>query len=189
MHPFQIAFLIIIGIFGLTFLLSPLVILIKQWQKAPEHLVPLEEGDLPETIRPYFETTALELKTIGFEHLATFLFTGMTPQVEALGAFYRRPQAPGLAGIFAMFQDIKGEKQLGLTYLEFSTEFETGHDLCTNNSTQLPPWPSQPDKIMYSLPQVQDAARLYQVHQAMITHHRELVRPRPHPAGKQSPTI
>ena len=102
-----------------------------------------------------------------------------------MGAFYRRPQAPGLAGIFAMFQDIKGEKQLGLTYLEFSTEFETGHDLCTNNSTQLPPWPSQPDKIMYSLPQVQDAARLYQVHQAVITHHRELVRPQA-PPGRET---
>ncbi len=151
----------------------PLLIYGTQRFQVEATIVPFDVGDYdwPPEISDLFERSIPALEGLGFETVAGLFLPEMVPSVKSaivLMAHRGEQDAAIVTAIFGLPVQPGSPRSL---HVEFSTEFEDRREVDTNNSRELSSFPVSPNALKSYLPQIEDPARLYEVHRAICRHY------------------
>lgn len=156
-----IAVLIFIAI---PFIGLPLAVRFKQSvSRRPEAAV-ITLWDLPIKVRDYFMTASTRIQGLDFDEPAFIHLSYLVPNVSVDFTIHPDSRRGDMAGTFVVWKEETGDKELAVQYVEFSTRFNNGRAVITNNNSQLAAYPEIPEKAVYSFPDVTDPQKLYRLH-------------------------
>ncbi|MEW5722264.1 MAG: hypothetical protein AB1896_04100 [Thermodesulfobacteriota bacterium] len=156
------------GLAVLFYGLAPLVVRFSLRQSVPGYMEVLSLADGPEPLRGFFEEGRRGLEGEGFVFQVVLRVRDLAPHQSMVAAFFAKRPEQDSAGIFAVFEEREGARSLGALYVEICSGFVDGREVCTNNSSLLSPFSPGPDKMVFQLPGVRDAADLYRVHTRLM---------------------
>ena len=124
------------------------------------------------------------LESMGFELVAHVYSDTLSSRVRvALTVFVNRLEKD-IAVVTHILSETPPATRLLVTFTEFSTEFEDGHEMNTSNSNQAALYVPVPEREVFKLPHVTNPRNLYYAHQALISR-RHGVNKRLAPQGKE----
>ncbi|MCA9135441.1 MAG: hypothetical protein KDB00_01745 [Planctomycetales bacterium] len=160
---------IVAGGLGFYFLAVPLLIYATFASSAIPVVQSIENDmPLPDEVRSFFARCFDEFTAIGFQHAGTFLLPNHIENVRSILVLFVEPQTKTLAMSPLMYGMINGRWNLQSRYTEFCTDFEDGFCIDTGNQNVVGAFPSRPDKLVTIQPKIQDIARLFQAHLAVV---------------------
>ena len=135
-----------------------------------ETFVP-SDPTLPHLVREHFKNACAELLPIGFEYVAGMRLPQMADNVMAiLIVLVNRPAGDAAAAI-SIYAKSDEVWDLQTSYVEYSTRFQSGLTINTQNSTALSAFPPASDNENNRFPTVRDARTLYDIHQRLLSNH------------------
>jgi len=161
--------LIIVGFFVMYVLGMPF--LVKQEMRfrinfSIDEIDP-EKASLPEEALEWLEETDEQLTALGFEKLGDFSISDCSPSVITLLSMYENHAQQNSAMVVTMFKAPEFTTEamsVREKYVEFSTEYTDGAEICTNNSRHGQVFMTVPRKRVTRLPETRDLETLYTLH-------------------------
>lgn len=160
------AFVVVIGLVALPFVLGPLLIRFTQKMKRSPTLIAFDPDDrpAPAAVQSYLDDVEAALWSCGFEVFEHVAMPDLAPNVKAIFTLLGRPESDDLAMAVAAFGETGGLTVLRKYYVEFATDFADGFELCTNNSADESAYCPLPHKKVLQFDRVKTAADLWRVH-------------------------
>lgn len=174
-----IALAIVAGVLALYLVGAPMLVRLLFRKPAEPGFVEIQAEDalVPESVLDTFHVAHAALDPLGFVPVSHLRFDPEADLMDAYAMILAHPVNRDLA----MVLDSVGP--VGLHQIEFSTEFENGTEINTNNGPQLPlNVVIKPDKEVFWFPDIQDPAELYRAHAALCSARTSAAK-KPIPAG------
>jgi hypothetical protein len=171
--PWQ-TLLIALGIFAvLVYVVLPVVIRFTLHQSANPDLVCFraDDSELPTAVTDHLQNVIEELKPLGFEPVEGLFLPNASPRVKAFVFLLVHRANKDNAFAMAAYAQMPDGYRLRTAHLEISTRFRDGSLVSTSNSKVSGSFPLRPRQTKTRLPIVQDGARLYRLHQAVLKRH------------------
>ena len=164
----DVIWIAVLFFFGIPFIGMPLVIRFKQAvSRRPETTV-TTLWDLPLEVRDYFTTASTRIQGLDFEEAVYIHLSELAPNISADFTIHPGSRRGDMAGTFVFWKEEAGDKELAAQYVEFSTRFNNGRIIITNNNPQLAAYPEIPEKTVYSFPEIADPQKLYRLHGLLL---------------------
>ncbi len=148
----------------------PLLIYLTFKNEAQPTLKPFVPSDptLPLQVREHFKNACDELMPLGFEYVIGLRLPQMSDNVMAILIVLVNREASDAAAAISIYSKANEFWDLQTSYVEYSTRFQSGVTVNTQNSTALSAFPPAEQTQNYRFPTVRDARRLYEVHQRLL---------------------
>ncbi len=166
--------------FVIPFIGMPLLVRFKQSISRRPDATVITLWDLPIKIRDYFMTTSTRIQGLDFDEPVYLHLSDLVPNVSADFTIHPDSRRGDMAGTFVFWKEETGEKKMAVQYIEFSTRFNDGRSVITNNNSQLATYPEIPEKTVYSFPDVIDPQKLFRLHCLLLDR-------KPNQTGKVAP--
>ena len=158
---------------GPSWITSPLKLKRIHWTTADPHYEPLDVHS-EQTPRPVIESVAAispQLESLGFTNRGHFRISESVPNGGVHLTLFENRQSRQYAKLFSTFSTAGGSRKVTSTTLVFSTEFDDGLTLVTANRKTQPLTPRiRAHEGSLAVPWIDDPRRLYEIHNACITH-------------------
>lgn len=167
---------------GFYYLLTPLLVRMKQRFPARPQLKELDLDRLDEDLDEFLSSRTMILTTLGFKERTLVRIPQTAPNVSAyLVMMVNRP-----AGDKVMVTVLIGHGPIPIEnlYVEFNTRFEDGRTFNTLNSTELNAFPPRHLATRTQVPSVVDPEELYELHHFVMDKHNARGNKVVYPAGE-----
>lgn len=164
MLEFFLALLVIFFLFQALF--GPVLVKFTQWVRTDPEISAVPPDELPPSCLEKISVYRKELEALGFVFTGYYDIADLMPNVRVSFALLRNTKRK----TWAMVPVLKS-KPLEDCYVEFSTEFSDGEELCTNNSSQLSAFIKTPGKKIFQFPKVGDPGTLIELHDCLQDAH------------------
>lgn len=141
---------------------------LKQSARPELYPFPPDDPSLPDAEARDFQAVIDELGPEGFEPVTGLTLPSQTPNVKAVLLLLANRQTKDAAMASAMYAITPAGMRRSVFYVAFATRFRDGSVVQTNNSGVPGSFPPRPGHTVGRLPSVQDAARLYRLHRALV---------------------
>ncbi len=128
----------------------------------------LDDPTIPREVKNYVLPAIQQVKQDGFEVLGVYFIGSLVPNVRCFAVLLGNRPAQDKALLAATYAETPAGIKLQQTHIEYSTRFDDGTVVDTNNSEELSAFKRPPEQRIVSLPWVKDVRRLYRVHRAVI---------------------
>jgi hypothetical protein len=150
------------------FILGPFVLYLTNRQAAKPQFQSFDLLNPPLPLpRSYAQNIAL-LKELNFEAVAHLFAVGQTTSVRSVHTLFVNHSQKDIGLVSHMLSEIPPVTHLTLNHVEFSTEFEDGSEINTNNSKLPSAFVQVPEKKIFRVPNVTEPQQLYAVHRALL---------------------
>lgn len=159
-----IALAIVGGVLALYLIGMPLVVrfIFRKPAEPGFYTIGVDEGLISEPVLETFQAAHAALEPLGFVPVHQIRFDVEADLMDAYGMVLAHPQNRDLALVLQCVAPVRLEQ------IEFSTEFENGTEVNTNNGPQLPlDIVIKSGKDVFWFPDIQDPAELYRAHTAL----------------------
>jgi hypothetical protein len=117
--------------------------------------------------RSYTQNIAL-LEELNFEAVAHLFAGGQATGTRSVHTVFVNPSEKDIGLVTHMLNEISPVTRMTLNYIEFSTEFEDGSEINTNNSRLPAGFVQVPEKKIFRVPHITEPQKLYAVHRAIL---------------------
>jgi hypothetical protein len=158
------------------FVLGPILVHTNQRVAAHPAYEPFDP-DAPETptaVADFLRQTRDELAPEGFALLGHFFQGSTVPKVMSFVTLFHNPRSLDSAMAAALYARTEQGTKMKGAYVEFFTRFQDEVRVVTNNSTTLRVFAPVPGKTVVSVPQIDEADKLWRIHQAVLRVHGSL---------------
>jgi hypothetical protein len=164
--------------------LGPFVLYLVNRQAAKPHFQSFDLQNPPMPLPPSYTRSIALLEELGFHAVAHLFGIGQNRSVRYVLTLFVNQSDKDMANVVHMLSEVSSVTRTILNYVEFSTEFEDGSEVCTNNSKQPSGFLQVPEKLILRLPHITEPKRLYAVHRAALAQRSALNKRLP-PAGEE----
>ena len=153
---------------GMFYLGVPLLVRFTQKNAAQPRFKVLSLGNCPRAVLTYLKDMSERLESAGFTLVGCMSMQQQTTGVTPYFALLIHRLAGDKAMACAIYTEAEGVMSLGTRYVEFSTRYEDGRMIDTNNSAALDAFRAVPEKTVNKFPTVEDPLELYALHQEIM---------------------
>ena len=153
---------------GMFYVGVPLLVRFTHKNAAQPRFKVLSLGNCPRAVLTYLKDMSERLESAGFMLVGCMSMQQQTTGVTPYFALLIHRLAGDKAMACAIYTEAEGVISLGTRYVEFSTRYEDGRMIDTNNSAALDAFRSVPEKTVTKFPTVDDPLDLYALHQEVM---------------------
>lgn len=153
---------------AVQFILGPFVLYATSRQAANPQFQSFDLLNPPLTLpRSYAQNIAL-FEELNFEAVAHISAGGQTTATRSVHTLFVNHSEKDIGLVTHMLSEISPVTRMTLNYIEFSTEFEEGSEINTNNSKLPAAFVQVPEKKIFRVPHLAEPQKLYAVHRALV---------------------
>jgi hypothetical protein len=169
---------------GWKYVVGPIVIHATSFQSATPRLLPVSPEQFLANVPPEFMQAIFDLQQLGFELVDHVSAPAQTNNTSVIMSLYVNRDRREIATVAHIMGFADPAPTLTLDYVEFSTLFDDGFVLDTNNSTTPSVFARIPELAVHRIPHVRDAQSLLRIHRHLASReaHRRAVLP---PQGRE----
>jgi hypothetical protein len=188
-----VTLLVVTGLLLSPYLLGPLLIKMIFWAKVSPTVEVYNPYQIPPPVdvSQFFNYVAQELQQVGFEPTSHMILPEVVANVDSLVMFLQNPQQQDEAIAMAAItrgSDITGQRMQSKS-IEFSSTFQDGLSIDTNNSQEEHALALSPHKQMFQFQKIFDPVRLYHVHRQLVAEHAKAAKQPITPRGMEGPRL
>lgn len=170
MHPLLISLTILLAALLLPFVLGPVLVRFKVFQRRYAPLREIDFFELPESARHFFWQSRNDLVNLGFVSVGCFTQRDQAPNITSFYEIWVN-RASGDAALAAHSTSQTQSVTIEQTVFEFCTELSDGSEFCTSNHGEPSVFKYVPNKKVFKLPKSQDLPLLYRIHNHRLDRH------------------
>ena len=160
-------------VIGVPWIVTPLKLKQTHWTTADPKYEPfdLQSEQTPQPVTESVAAISPQLESLGFTNRGHFRISGSVPNGGTHVTLFENRQSRQYAKLFSTFTTAGELRTVRTTALAFFTDFDDGLTLATANNKTRPLTPrirAHPGSL--AVPWIGDPRRLYEIHNACITH-------------------
>ena len=159
----------VVALAALFYVGVPLLVRFTQKNAAVPRFKTVSLGNCPRAVLKYLKDMSERLESIGFHLVGCMSMPQQTTNVLPYFALLVNPSSGDKAMVCVIHGQADGATSLQTQYVEFSTRYEDGRIVDTNNSAVLDALKAVPEKTVNKFPSVDDPLQLYTLHQQAMT--------------------
>ena len=168
MQRLEILLAVVVAIAAFVYLVLPLAIYFTQKFRSSFAVAPIDPAHFMPDAKSWFDQNQHRLETMGFEKVGFFRNTDTAPNVSTHFVMLSNRAAGDRATITMTTASVENGTSTTVYLVEFTTEFDDGSEISTNNNGQPMAFIYDDTKRIFRLPEVFDPTLLYRVHGLMI---------------------
>lgn len=162
--------------------LGPPALYVVVRHKARPHFQSFDLLNPPLPLPPSYAQSIALLEEFGFHAVAHLFNEKQNTTLRYVLTLFVNEAEKDMANMAHMLSEVPPITRMVVNYVEFTTDFEDGSEVCTNNAKLPSGFVQVPEKKIFRLPHVTDPKQLYAIHRALLARGPSL-RKRLPPAG------